>query len=327
MAVPPKRYHGQCNGDVRKHPKCLPGKLVVCDNCYSMVDMPNEPEIRAEIVRRIRARLAKAMGGGASQCARRFDLLLAVLAKPWLYLLWLYSLPRCARRFDVCAHVRGINVDIGAADPASTSTAKRKTWTTPLWAERDSVCRASFEPQASRTPDRSATHTCEPCLGQLRRRRMPEAWWHHATALAAAARGAPANATPATLLVHTNALEATVATFAARPQDLVRAAVAASGAAGAGLPWDPNAVVYRGGNTSVLATLSLATFSRAVLTLAILTVVLFSMAIPTMAILTRCSLCSTSLPSAAMPWSSCSRHSRASRYAAALCAGGCKPMS
>ena len=54
---------------------------------------------------------------------------------------------------------------------------------------------------------------------------MPEAWWHHATALAAAARGAPANATPATLLVHTNALEATVSTFAARPQDLVRAAV------------------------------------------------------------------------------------------------------
>ena len=69
MAVPPKRYHGQCNGDVRKHPKCLPGKLVVCDNCYSMVDMPNEPEIRAEIVRRIRARLANAMGGGASKCA------------------------------------------------------------------------------------------------------------------------------------------------------------------------------------------------------------------------------------------------------------------
>jgi hypothetical protein len=69
VAVPPKRYHGQCNGDVRKHPKCLPGKLVVCDNCFSMVDMPNEPEIRSEIVRRIRARLANAMGGGASKCA------------------------------------------------------------------------------------------------------------------------------------------------------------------------------------------------------------------------------------------------------------------
>jgi hypothetical protein len=43
----------------------------------------------------------------------------------------------------VCAHVRGINVDIdkhvdiGAADPASTRTSKRKTWTTPLCAERD----------------------------------------------------------------------------------------------------------------------------------------------------------------------------------------------
>ena len=117
--MPPKRYHGQCNGDVRKHPKCLPGKLVVCDNCYSMVDLSREPEIRAEIVRRIRARLAHAMGGGAS---------------------------RCARRFDVCAHVRGVNTEIGAADAAGT--AKRKTWTTPLWAERDS----------------------------LRRRRLPDAW-------------------------------------------------------------------------------------------------------------------------------------------------------
>ena len=53
------------------------------------------------------------------------------------YLLRLYLLLRCARRFDVCAHVRGINADIAADDPSSTSSAKRKTWTTPLWAERD----------------------------------------------------------------------------------------------------------------------------------------------------------------------------------------------
>ena len=79
---------------------------------------PN-PNSHPNQVRRIRARLAHAMGGGAS---------------------------RCARRFDVCAHVRGVNTEIGAADAAGT--AKRKTWTTPLWAERDS----------------------------LRRRRLPDAW-------------------------------------------------------------------------------------------------------------------------------------------------------
>jgi len=89
---------------------------------------------------------------------------------------------------------------------------------------------------------------------------MPEAWWHHATALAAAARGAPANATPASLLVHTNALEATMSTFSPRPQELLRVGVAASGAADAGLPWDPASVVYRGGNTSVLAMLHELTF-------------------------------------------------------------------
>jgi len=79
---------------------------------------PN-PHSNPDQVRRIRARLAHAMGGGAS---------------------------RCARRFDVCAHVRGVNTEIGAADAAGS--AKRKTWTTPLWAERDS----------------------------LRRRRLPDAW-------------------------------------------------------------------------------------------------------------------------------------------------------
>ena len=29
VAVRPTRYHAQCNGDVRKHPRCQPGKLVV----------------------------------------------------------------------------------------------------------------------------------------------------------------------------------------------------------------------------------------------------------------------------------------------------------
>ena len=73
VAVRPARYHGQCNGDTRKRPKCQQGKLVVCDNCYSMVDLPQEPAIRAELVRRIRARLARAAGGGAETCARRYD--------------------------------------------------------------------------------------------------------------------------------------------------------------------------------------------------------------------------------------------------------------
>ena len=56
-------------------------------------------------MRRIRARLAHAMGGGAS---------------------------RCARRFDVCAHVRGVNTEIGAADAAGTATRKTCTLTLSL---------------------------------------------------------------------------------------------------------------------------------------------------------------------------------------------------
>ena len=40
VPVRPARYHGACNGDFGKRPKCQPGKLVVCDNCYGMVELP-----------------------------------------------------------------------------------------------------------------------------------------------------------------------------------------------------------------------------------------------------------------------------------------------
>ena len=95
----------------------------------------------------------------------------------------------------------------------------RKTWITPAWAERDS----------------------------LRRRRLPVSWWHRAAAMASAARGAPANATPASLLVHTNSMEQARSTYATPPP---------GGSGGARPPaWDPRAVTIRGANTSVLAML------------------------------------------------------------------------
>jgi len=183
VAVKPARYHGACNGDVGKRPACKAGKLVVCDNCYGMVELPELPEIRAEIVRRLRARLARAVGGGDE---------------------------RCARRFDVCAHVRGVG------DPGGVSgQLGRKTWVTPKWAERDSV----------------------------RRRRLPAAWWQRAVSMAAA------NRTDVSLLVHTNAIELARSSFA------LPSPPSESGGRVGGGAWDPEAVVYRGGNTSVLSML------------------------------------------------------------------------
>ena len=176
VAVKPARYHGACNGDVGKRPACKPGKLVVCDNCYGMVELPELPQIRDEIVRRLRARLARAVGGGEE---------------------------RCARRFDVCAHVRGVG------DPGVGGQPGRKTWVTPRWAERDSV----------------------------RRRRLPAAWWQRAVTMAAA------NRTAVSLLVHTNAIELARSSFAPSTPSARKGA------------WDREAVVYRGGNTSVLSML------------------------------------------------------------------------
>ena len=62
----------------------------------------------------------------------------------------------------MCAHVRGINVDIAAADPASTSSAKRKTWTTPLWAERDLTLTLTLTQTLTQTLTLTLTLTLTP---------------------------------------------------------------------------------------------------------------------------------------------------------------------
>ena len=108
LVVKPKRYHAVCDGDKkRRPPPCHAGRLIVCDNCYNMVNMTAATSVRAEMVRRVRERLRRAVPGGT-----------------------------CEQRFDVCVHMRALSTTLR---PSSA----HGLFVTPMWAERDSMRRRS----------------------------------------------------------------------------------------------------------------------------------------------------------------------------------------
>ena len=99
------RYHGNCPAE--RPPPCHPGRLTICDNCFSHIQLRRDARGRAiqqELAERLRKSVAKAVAGGGS----------------------------CARRSDVCVHFRGVG---------SPGEKKAGLMVTSMAAERSDVWR------------------------------------------------------------------------------------------------------------------------------------------------------------------------------------------